>query len=121
MLVTSRETRRWVIPKGWPIVKLSGVQAAAREAFEEAGVTCVETDNALGAFRYWKRLKSGDAVECEVVVFPMNVRKLHNDWPEKRQRERRWFGLADAAAAVDEEELREIILQFGRERGAKVC
>ncbi|MEI7932418.1 MAG: NUDIX hydrolase [Alphaproteobacteria bacterium] len=114
LLVTSRETRRWVIPKGWPMKDLSADQAAAREAFEEAGVTCMPADAPLGAFRYQKRLKTGDAVECEVLVFPMRVGKVHKDWPEKRERKRRWFAAAEAAAAVDEEGLKAIILQFAQ-------
>ena len=64
----------------------------------------------------WKRLKSGDAVECEVVVFPMSVGEEHEEWPEKHQRERRWFGPTDASEAVDEEDLKEIILQFANAR-----
>ena len=36
LLITSRETRRWVIPKGWPIKGKSSAKSAAREAFEEA-------------------------------------------------------------------------------------
>jgi 8-oxo-dGTP pyrophosphatase MutT (NUDIX family) len=117
LLVTSRETRRWVIPKGWPMTDRTDVEAAAQEAFEEAGVTCRAGDPALGAFRYLKRLKGGDAVECEVMVFPMPVSEEHDEWPEKHQRERRWFAIPDAAGAVDEEDLKGIILQFGRDCG----
>jgi len=119
LLVTSRESGRWVIPKGWPMKHKTAAEAAAREAFEEAGVTCRVKDDALGAFRYLKRMKSGDAVECEVVVFPMSVGKEHNRWPEKHQRKRRWFGIDDAAAAVNEQELMGIILQFGRDRNIR--
>ncbi|MEI7931983.1 MAG: NUDIX hydrolase [Alphaproteobacteria bacterium] len=119
LLVTSRESGRWVIPKGWPMKHKSAAEAAAREAFEEAGVTCRVKDDALGAFHYLKRLKSGDAVECEVVVFPMSVGKEHSRWPEKHERKRRWFAIADAAEAVDEQELMGIILQFGRDRSLK--
>ena len=118
LLVTSRESGRWVILKGWPMKHKTAAEAAAREAFEEAGVTCRVKDDALGAFRYRKRLKSGGAVECEVVVFPMTVGKEHSRWPEKHERKRRWFGIADAAAAVDEEDLTGLILRFGRDHGA---
>jgi hypothetical protein len=38
LLVTSRNTRRWIIPKGWPQSGTPPHRAAAREAFEEAGV-----------------------------------------------------------------------------------
>jgi hypothetical protein len=68
MLVTSREARRWIIPKGWPNKGKSGRQSAAREA--EAGVIGRVSRRAVGSFSYEKRLKNGRTVECEVGVFP---------------------------------------------------
>lgn len=114
MLVTSRETRRWVIPKGWPMKKLAPYAAAAREAYEEAGLAGSIAREPLGSFTYEKRLKSRDYVSCEVEVFAMEVTKEAKRWPERDERERRWFEPEAAARRVEEEELAEIILDLPR-------
>src|SRR5206468_12254776 len=75
MLVTSRETRRWIIPKGWPKKGKSPHRSAAREAFEEAGVVGSVGRRSVGSFSYEKRLKNGGTVECEVRVFPLQVKR----------------------------------------------
>jgi 8-oxo-dGTP pyrophosphatase MutT (NUDIX family) len=84
MLITSRETRRWVIPKGWPKKGKSPRYSAAREAFEEAGVVGAVAKRTIGSFSYEKRLKNGGVVVCEVCVFPLEVRRQNKQWPEKR-------------------------------------
>ena len=116
LLVTSRETRRWIIPKGWPMKSRSPRQAAAQEALEEAGVVGKAERTVLGHYRYWKQVRDGLAFQCEVTVFPMRVREQHERWLEEHQRERRWFNVADAAVAVGEEELKALILGFGWSR-----
>src|SRR5438876_1413113 len=87
MLVTSRETRRWIIPKGWPHKGKTPHHSAAREAFEEAGVVGAVARHPVGSFAYRKRLRSGRVVLCEVHVFPLRVRHQTKLWPERRQRE----------------------------------
>src|ERR1700740_3621067 len=82
MLVTSRETRRWIIPKGWPKKGKSPRRSAAREAFEEAGVIGAIGKRSLGSFSYEKRLSSGAVVTCEVRVFPLQVKRQNKEWPE---------------------------------------
>src|SRR5438477_2897542 len=84
MLITSRENRRWVIPKGWPKKGKSPQSSAAREAFEEAGVRGAVAKRAVGSFSYEKRLKSGAVVLCDVHVFPLEVRRQSKQWPEKQ-------------------------------------
>jgi 8-oxo-dGTP pyrophosphatase MutT (NUDIX family) len=113
LLVTSRETRRWVVPKGWPIEGRSLPEAAAREAYEEAGLDGDMSPDAVGVYHYFKRKKSGAMVLCAVSVFPMAVREQRRKWPEKKQRLTRWFAYEEAAALVHEAELRDIILAFG--------
>jgi 8-oxo-dGTP pyrophosphatase MutT (NUDIX family) len=110
LLITSRETGRWVIPRGNPIRGLSPFESAAQEAFEEAGVRGEVEDVALGSYRYEKRRPDGPSMPAEVEVFALAVRELLDDWPEKAQRERRWFGPAEAAEAVDELELKALLL-----------
>ena len=116
LLITSRETRRWVIPKGWPMKDKAPHEAAAQEAHEEAGLEGDVADRPIGAYRYGKRLKTGQERPVDVWVFPMRVSAENNDWPEKDERERRWFAPADAAAAVVEPELKVLIMAFGRLR-----
>src|SRR5215208_6047832 len=102
MLVTSRETRRWVIPKGWPVKARKPHASAAREALEEAGLVGEVGTQPIGSYRYDKRLKSGTVVPCRVDVFPLEVRSQRKRWLEKGQRETRWFSLQEAAQAVNE-------------------
>jgi len=113
LLVTSRRTRRWVIPKGWPIAGLAPHEAAAQEAFEEAGVNKGAVDNfPTGCFHYVKRQKGGISRMCRVNVYALKVEGFAENWPEKSVRSTRWFSLQEAAAMVDEPELKELILSF---------
>ncbi|MEQ1697665.1 MAG: NUDIX hydrolase [Hyphomicrobiaceae bacterium] len=109
LLVTSRETHRWVIPKGWPMRNLADHLAAAEEAWEEAGVKGLLDEKALGSFTYDKRRRS-DVIALDVTVYLMKVAEVFDTWPEARERERAWFSITDAAEAIAEPELRAIIL-----------
>jgi 8-oxo-dGTP pyrophosphatase MutT (NUDIX family) len=118
LLVTSRETKRWVIPKGWPMDKLEPHEAAAQEAFEEAGVLGETAAEAIGDYPYGKRLKSGLVRACVVKVFALKVARHERFWPEKKERRRSWFAAHDAAERVAEPELAELIREFaGTPRG----
>ena len=116
MLITSRETKRWVIPKGWPMPGKSPVEAAAIEAHEEAGIDGAVAETPVGAYSYLKRLKSGKDRPVEVVVYPLRVEALLDDYPEKAERSRQWFAPVVAAALVEEEALKALLLAFGRVR-----
>ena len=108
LLVTSRETRRRVIPKGWPMKSLRDRDAAAREAEEEAGVKGRVGRKPLGSYSYWKRTAEEFKL-IEVDVFVLEVSKEKKTWPEMKQRERAWLPLRDAADIVQEPGLRELI------------
>jgi len=113
LLVTSRETKRWIIPKGWPIKGLKPSKAAAREAYEEAGVRGRIAGRAFGHYVYEKRLEdSVMAVPCQVEVFPLAVKRQSKNWPESKQRTARWFPAAEAAALVENDRLHDLIRQF---------
>lgn len=112
MLVTSRGTRRWVVPKGWPMKGRKPHVAAAREALEEAGIAGRTGKFALGAYSYSKRLANGTLVPCRVKVFPLEVLEEKPRWLEMDQRERRWFRAEEAADFVDEPELADLIRTF---------
>lgn len=109
MLITSRETGRWVIPKGWPMKRRTASQAAAQEAFEEAGLRGRIGEQPLGAYGYVKRRKNGQLQQCTVTVYPLLVRGQAADWPEHGQRQCVWYPQDNAAAQVAEPELAEII------------
>lgn len=113
LLITSRESKRWVIPKGNPGAGISLHQAAATEAEEEAGVVGPVCPTPLGSYRYRKRRRNGASLMVDVEVFPLSVSRELNGWKEAGQRERRWFGLAEAADAVEETDLSELIRSFG--------
>ncbi|TCM18935.1 hypothetical protein EDF56_104470 [Novosphingobium sp. PhB165] len=113
LLITSRSSRRWVIPKGGLMKGYLPHAAAAAEAEEEAGVLGAACPIPLGSYRYRKQRASGASVWADVDVFPFAVTEELDTWDEQHQRERRWFSLAEAAKAVDEEDLRALIRSFG--------
>lgn len=112
LLITSRRTGRWVIPRGNPIDGLDPPQSAAQEAFEEAGLTGIVSTQAIGSYEYEKIKRGGDSVPAEVLVFPLRVTGQSDDWPERHERDTRWFLPEEAAASVDEPGLKDIILRF---------
>lgn len=112
LLITSRDTGRWVIPKGWPIPGLAPEAAAAQEAWEEAGVEGVMNPICVGRFGYHKCLSVTASVPCAVAVFGMRVEGLAKTFPEVKERRRKWFSPAEAATLVAEPELALIISQF---------
>lgn len=114
LLVTSRETRRWVIPKGWPIAGHKPHDSAAREALEEAGVIGKVEKEPIGRYCYLKRLKSGKSVQCEVDVFRLEVSRRKATFAEKHERKLRWFSPEEAAQAVEEDELRGLLQLIGK-------
>ena len=115
LLITSRDTGRWIIPKGWPMKGKKPHEAAAQEAWEEAGVLGRIAKKSLGHYEYDKaaadRLSS---VRCRVEVFPMKVEAVDTAWPEYGQRRRRWFPPDVAATLVLEKELSELLAGFQR-------
>jgi 8-oxo-dGTP pyrophosphatase MutT (NUDIX family) len=112
MLVSSRETRRWVIPKGWPMKARKPHATAAIEALQEAGLLGKIEKTTIGAYHYHKRLKNGAVLLCRVDVFPLRVTRQRKSWPEKRQRITKWFPHTEAALLVHEPELARLIVGF---------
>lgn len=113
MLVTSRDTRRWVLPKGWPEAREPLCTAAAREASEEAGLSGRISHLEVGRYFYAKALASGEEVPCEVLVFPLQVDAVAQRWKEKHSRTRKWVAASEAPTMVDEPDLSQIIAFFG--------
>ena len=118
MLVTSRETHRWIIPKGWAEKGVAPHELAAKEAYEEAGLVGEVRPEAVGSYCYSKRLRSGRELPCRVQVFAMQVEKQLEDWPERQERETRWFTLSGAAKLVGDAGLSALLLDLARPRGS---
>jgi len=116
LLISSRETGRWVIPKGWPMKGRTGAEAAEIEAWEEAGVKGQIAPAKLGDFTYEKILKRDTKKEtakpCIVDVFPLEVTNLAPEFPEQSQRRRKWFAPQDAARKVAEAGLKSLLAAF---------
>jgi 8-oxo-dGTP pyrophosphatase MutT (NUDIX family) len=112
-LITSKETGRWIIPKGWPKKGMAPHELAALEAFEEAGLKGSPDPRAIGCFHYSKRLDDGSEVECEVSVFPMLVEYQAINWPEQEQRTAIWVHLEEAVRLVNDIELSHLLRRFG--------
>lgn len=112
LMITSRETRRWVIPKGGRMSGKTDPEAAAVESMEEAGVQGKVGQIALGVFRYQKVFSAEDVRPYVVAVYPLRVLIQLGAWPEAHERERRWMSLEEAAAAVHEPDLAALIRAF---------
>ena len=110
LLITSRDTGRWIIPKGWPIAGLAPAEAAAREAWEEAGVQGEVAGDGLGGYGYDKVLSQKKLLPCQVQVFGLRVAKLKDKFPEQAERRRKWFAAEKAARKVAEPQLRDLLL-----------
>lgn len=114
LMVTSRGTRRWVMPKGWMMDGKKPWAAAEIEALEEAGAKGRVARQAMGVYHYDKVLDDGSRLRCRVQVYPMIVDKLKRDWKERKERKRRWFSAKSAAKSVHEPELAEMLRRIDR-------
>ena len=112
LLITSRETQRWIIPKGWPKRGIRPHKSAAIEARQEAGLLGRVSKKPLGFYRYFKQMSELKAVECTVTVFPMGVEAQQLKWSERAQRQMLWLGPEQAASQVRETELADLIRRF---------
>lgn len=112
LLVTSRTSKRWILPKGWPVDGSTPIEAAKREAYEEGGIEGKVTSNCIGIYSRTKSLGQDKDLPCVVAIYPMRVSRLLPDYPEKSHRKRKWFSQKKAASVVDNPELRQIIEGF---------
>lgn len=117
LMVTSRDTGRWVMPKGWLMDGKKPWHAAKIEALEEAGAVGFISDTPIGRYHYSKRMGSGRKVRCAVTVYPMFVDKLKRRWKERKERTRHWFSLRKAAKLVKEPELTDLLIDLDRNPG----
>lgn len=115
LLITSLNSKRWILPKGWPEPELGPAENAAREAFEEAGVMGKIGAQPIGSYYYLKEKKDGGGMPCSVDVFALAVTKQLDDWPEKNVRELHWCPIEQATAKVAEPGLRQLLKAFRKQ------
>lgn len=112
LLIRTLRLKQWIIPKGWPMKGKTLAEAAAIEAWEEAGVRGVLGTEPIGAFTYTKVKKSGLPVSCRARIFRLDVTQVSDSYPEAGRRERAWVPLAQAAAMVRDPELGTLLQQM---------
>ncbi|NNG71935.1 NUDIX hydrolase [Rhizobium laguerreae] len=121
LVITSRESRRWIIPKGWPIKGKRPHEAAAIEAWEEAGVRGKAKKKPVGSYTYLKELDDGNVTPCIVELFQIEVTAVSTDFKERGQRLFDWVSPSEAARRVREIELKSLLVNFkpnaGKTRG----
>jgi 8-oxo-dGTP pyrophosphatase MutT (NUDIX family) len=110
LLITSRRTGRWIVPKGWPAAGMTPFELAAREALEEGGVAGRVCERPIGCYWHKKTMSDGSVVRCKVDVYALEVIAQMQTWLEIGQRRTQWFTLGEAAAAVRDPELKAVIL-----------
>ncbi len=102
LLIASRGTGEWWLPKGHIESGETSRDTARREAFEEAGVLGEAEQEVIGSFRYRKPLI--DAVYC-VEVHLLRVQGQAEVVAAGETRRMRWVPLALAARVVGNREL----------------
>ncbi len=112
LLITSRRSGRWIVPKGWPEDGLTPAECALKEAWEEAGVNGIAHDLCLGLFAYAKSISDKVSYPCVAMIYPVKVKLLSKKYPEKAQRQRRWMTPKRASKSVSEPELARILRDF---------
>jgi 8-oxo-dGTP pyrophosphatase MutT (NUDIX family) len=112
LVVTSRDSGRWVIPKGWPMTGKAGHEVACQEAMEEAGVLGEAELQPAGSYCYDKGYDEGYSVPCEVQVYPLRVTGHVDEFKEKGKRRIEWVTPATAEARVREPQLKRLIHRF---------
>jgi 8-oxo-dGTP pyrophosphatase MutT (NUDIX family) len=119
VLLVKSSSGRWILPKGWPMEGTDGAGTALTEAWEEAGVKRGKAEKkAIGTFQTVKVLETGPDVPCTTYVYPIEVRKLADDYPEAVERERKWLPVSEARAVIDDSGLRDILDLFERRNAA---
>lgn len=112
LLITSRRSRRWIVPKGWPMDGKSPARAAAIEAWEEAGAIGEESADCVGLYSYTKDAGKIGPFLCVVSLFAVKVKRTSRDFPESHQRKRKWVSPKKAANMVEEPELAKVLRNF---------
>lgn len=112
LMISSRGTGRWVIPKGWPKDGHTPEECALAEAWEEAGISGKVTGGCLALYSYIKEIDGEESLPCAVMVYPVKVSGQSDDFPEAGQRKTKWVSPKRASNLVNEPELSHLLRQF---------
>lgn len=112
LLITSRRRKRWIVPKGWPIDGKTPAACALTEAWEEAGVVGTASDTCIGVYSYIRLREEEESLPCIAMLYPVRVTSLMNEFPEVKDRRRKWVARKKAARMVMHPELAKLILSF---------
>jgi 8-oxo-dGTP pyrophosphatase MutT (NUDIX family) len=115
LLVTSRTRRRWILPKGKVGTRMLPRNSAAREAFEEAGVVGIMSNEPVGTYWVGDVLPPDTAGHIEVRAYALEVTDELPVWQEMHVRKRQWFDIKVALRTVDEAQIRSILRKFARD------
>jgi 8-oxo-dGTP pyrophosphatase MutT (NUDIX family) len=106
-LITSRNTGRWIVPKGTVEPNMTAAASAAKEALEEAGLLGTTGAQPLGEYFY---SKFGRVYRVE--IYPFLVTQQLDDWDEKHFRTREWVNAVDALSRITEAAVQDAIRQL---------
>lgn len=113
LMITSRGTGRWILPKGWPIDGKNGPDSALQEAWEEAGVRKAHiSERPIGEYNYMKRHDNGTDEPVTTLIFAAEVEELEDTYPEAAERNRQWMAPKEAATLVHEPQLQDVLRQL---------
>lgn len=116
LMITSRGTGRWIIPKGWPMDGKTPADCALTEAWEEAGVKGKVSGGCLALYSYVKGISADEQLPCAVMVYPVKVKSLSKNYPEHDKRKRQWMSPKAASKRVEEPELAHLLRKFDAKR-----
>ena len=108
LMITSSNGTRWIVPKGSIERGSDASRCAVQEAYEEAGVRGkLSSREPFGTVRLKRRRR-----RIDVAVFLLKVSEVHQRWPERDRRKRAWLTPEQAAAAVEDLGLRDLITEL---------
>ncbi|TYC63179.1 NUDIX hydrolase [Rhodobacterales bacterium] len=109
LLVSTRDTGRLILPKGWPEKDRPACETASLEAYEEAGVVGKAHPRPIGSFKSFKGLADGLKIRTKVLVFRVEFQKQLTSYPELGQRRCIWLPFSEAIEAADEPALKRFL------------
>ncbi|MEM9108258.1 MAG: NUDIX hydrolase [Pseudomonadota bacterium] len=109
LLVSTRDTGRLILPKGWPEADKQDYETAATEAYEEAGVVGKTDPHALGTFSSYKGQSDGSKVPTRVLVFKLQFERQLSKFPELGQRHCLWLPFSEAVNQANENSLKRFL------------
>ena len=104
LCVTSRRTGRWVFPKGSADRGEKPWRTAAREAYEEAGVSGTPDETPIGKYQTL-RIRGDASLQVDVELYALHIDRIHAAWREKNQRQRQFLTLPEAQAILSQPDM----------------